>query len=189
MITRIVCLLLSSAQFIAALQQTRIKSLQPPKDEIPTLTVCEVLSHPSEYDGKIVRIRDRVFGTDEGAGFIGESCPGIYVTDGKIWPSQIAWTMPTDLTFILHKVDFQFDWQSGKALNKKYRALRKRVPDRCLEYTYTGMFESWSKQTAKKIDLKGRQYEIPGFGHLNESPAQLVLKSADDITPSANCKR
>src|SRR6476469_7055005 len=121
MITRIVCLLLSSAQFITALQQTNIKSVRPEKDKIPTLTACEVLSHPSEYDGKIVRIRDRVLGTHEGASFVGESCPGIYVTDGKVWPSAIAWTMPTDLTFILHKVDFQFDRQSAKALDKKYR--------------------------------------------------------------------
>jgi hypothetical protein len=186
---RIVSPLLLLVQFVTALQQTKIKTVEAQKDKIPTLTVCEVLSRPSKYDGKMVRIRDRVFGTEEGAWFVGESCPGIYVSDFKIWPSSIAWTMPTDLTFILHKVDFQFDSEASKAIHEKYRALRRRLPDRCLEYTYTGMFESWSKQTAKKTDPKGTQYEIPGFGHLNESPAQLVLKSADDITPSLNCKR
>jgi hypothetical protein len=38
---------------------------------IPTLTVCEALSHASEYDGKMVRIRGPVYGTDEGTWFVG----------------------------------------------------------------------------------------------------------------------
>src|ERR1700694_960013 len=149
------------------------------EETVPTLTVCQALSHGLQYDGKIVHIRDQVYGTDEGSWFLGEDCPGIYVTDGKTWPSQIAWTMPTQLTFILHPVDFSFDWEARKKLESKWEELGKRLPDKCIAVTYTGMFEIWTKETSRKKSGDGF-IEIPGFGHLNGAPAQLVLKSADD---------
>jgi hypothetical protein len=154
----------------------------------PTLTVCEALSHASEYDGKIVRIRGTVYGTDEGAWFFGKDCPGIYVTEGKVWPSTIAWTGPTQLTFIIHPINFSFDPSSRQRIEKKWGRLQKHLPDSCIAVTYTGLFESWSKEKARKTDPEGHVYEIPGFGHLNSAPAQLVLKSADDVEPIPNCK-
>lgn len=168
----------------AALGQTPIAD----KDPIPTIDVCEALSHPEKYDGKMVHLRDRVYGTMEGAAFVGEGCPGIFVTEGKIWPSGVAWTMPTNLMFILHPVDFSFDWASSKRLQKKWAKLHKHFPDRCIAFTYTGMFESWSKEKARKTDRGGHVWEFDGFGHLNGAPAQLVLKSADDVAPIPNCK-
>jgi hypothetical protein len=155
---------------------------------IRTLPVCEALAHSAQYNGKIVRIRGRVFGTDEGTWFVSNDCPGVFVTDGKVWPSNIAWTSPEDLTFILHPVDFTFDKNSLKRIDSRWRRLRKQFTDKCLEVTYTGMFESWSKDGATKRDPKGHKYRINGFGHLNSAPAQLVLKSADDVTPIPNCK-
>ena len=156
-------------------------------DSIPTLTVCEALSHAAEYDGKVVRIRDQVVGTSEGTAFLGETCPGIYVTDSKVWPSAIAWTMPTAKGSIIHPVDFSYDWSSDKKVKRKWRKLRTQMPDRCIAVVFTGMFESWSNSAAKKID-PGGHYEISGFGHLNAAPAQLVLRSADDVAPIMNCK-
>jgi hypothetical protein len=163
------------------------KDNDPSKDAVPTLTVCEALSHGLEYDGKMVRIRGKVGSTSEGAAFLGEDCPGIYVTDGKVWPSGIAWTMPSAHSeFILHPVDFSYDWASSKRLRKKYKQLRKSVPDKCIEFTYTGMFEIWTKAKGRKPYRDG-WLEISGFGHLNASPAQLVLKSADDAAAIPNC--
>jgi hypothetical protein len=163
------------------------KAAHQADESIPTLSVCEALSHPEKYDGRIVRIRDQVVGTSEGTAFFGEACPGVFVTNGKVWPSGIAWTMPTSGT-IIHKVNFTFDWESSKEVDKKWRKLRKRYPDRCIAATYTGMFESWSEATAKKADSSGHLWVIPGFGHLDAAPAQLVLKSADDVAPVTNCK-
>jgi hypothetical protein len=168
----------------AALGETQIAN----KDPIPTIEVCEALSNPEKYDGKMVQIRDRVYGTSEGAAFVGDSCPGIFVTQGKVWPSAVAWTMPTQLAFIIHPVNFSFDWASSKKLDKKWSKLLKRFPARCLAVTYTGMFESWSKDKARKTDPEGHVWEFDGFGHLNAAPAQLVLKSADDVVPISNCK-
>jgi len=52
-----------------------------------TLTVCDVLSKPLSYDGKLVRIRGEIVGTDEGTWFKGEECPRVMVTDGQVWDS------------------------------------------------------------------------------------------------------
>jgi|SRR5215472_4689707 len=153
----------------------------------PTLKVCEVLSRASEFDGKILRIRDQIFSTDEGTWFVGEGCPGIFVTDGKVWPSSIAWTSPGQTEFILHPVNFSFDNASLARLAKKWKRLRKQISDGCIAVTYTGMFEVWSKEKARKTHPNGIIEEIPGFGHLNGAPAQLVLKSADDVAAIPNC--
>jgi hypothetical protein len=122
--------------------------------EIPTLTVCEALSHASEYNGKIVKIRGQVVATDEGASFLGESCPGIFASEGKVWPSAITWTMPTRTETILHPVDFFFDSESRKKLEKKWTQLLKGLPDRCIAVSYTGMFESWSPEGSCQTSLE-----------------------------------
>jgi len=174
--------------FAGSFMIIRAKPVHQDEESIPTLTVCEALSHAARYDGKIVRIRDRVVGTSESTSFLGEACPGIFVTDGKVWPSAIAWTMPTATSSIIHNVNFSFDWESGEKWNKKWSKLNKQFSDQCIAATFTGMFEIWSPSAARKLDSKGNQYELLGFGHLNEKPAQLVLKSADDVIPIPNCK-
>jgi hypothetical protein len=180
-------LLFGAGPFIGIQGQNSHKDTAPTKDAVPTLTVCEALTHPLEYDGKMVRIRGHVVSTSESAGFLGEDCPGIYVTDGKVWPSAIAWTMPrAHSEFILHPIDFEYERASDKPVEKKYRHLRKRMPDRCIDLTYTGLFEIWTKAKARKPYRDG-WVEIPGFGHQAWAPAQLVLKSADDATPIPNC--
>ncbi len=168
---------------------TRGSNSQNDETVIPTLGVCHALSHASEYDGKMVRIRGQMVSTDEGTWFLGEDCPGIFVADGKIWPSSIAWTSPGQREFILHPVSFDFDRASLARLDKKWKKLRRQVSDRCIAVTYTGMFEMWSKAKAKKTYPNGTTVEIPGFGHLNGAPTQLVLKSADDVAAIPNCTR
>src|SRR5579864_3602792 len=159
--------------------QKNERSAPPKKDKVPTLTVCEALAKPLEYDGKIVQIRDRVVGTDEATTFISDSCPGVLVTDGKVWPSSIVWTMPEKLDFIIHPVNFTFDWSSQKRLKEKWERVRGQVPDKCFALSYTGMFEVWSKSKARR-PIPGGWTEFDGFGHLNGWGAQLVLMSADD---------
>jgi hypothetical protein len=58
------------------------------QEKIPTLTVCEALSHASQYDGKLVLTSDRVSGTDEYTAFQGEGCPAVLITDGKVMLSN-----------------------------------------------------------------------------------------------------
>jgi hypothetical protein len=155
----------------------------------PTLTVCDILSTPLRYDGQLVRIRGSIDATDEGSWFVGESCSGIVVTEGHVWPSQIALVMPDIRSELrLHSVDFQFDRESERRIDRKYAQLRRAVSDECLSWAYSGLFETrrdWSE--AMVIYFNGTRRLI-GFGHLGESPGQLLLKSKDDVAAIPKCK-
>jgi hypothetical protein len=159
----------------------------PNSDTVPRLTVCEALSHPEEYDGKIVQISDRVTGTSEWTAFTSSDCPQILVTDGKIWQSAIVWQMPRNMDLIIHPVEFTFDLESQKKVNNKLERLRRTVSSSCAVFTYTGLFEVWSKAKARK-PVPGGWQEYSGFGHLSGGGARLILKSADDVAILPACK-
>ena len=56
------------------------KSEQPMTENAPVLTVCQVLSNAFLYDGKFIRIRDRVVSTEEGSWLKSDKCPGVFKT-------------------------------------------------------------------------------------------------------------
>lgn len=160
----------------------------------PLLTVCQVLSNAGTFDGKIVQIRGRVVSTDEGSSFVDDDCEGTFKIGGKIWPSAIAWAMPSAycrahscVPDILHPVNFAYNWASDKRIKTEYKALRNRLPGKCIEFTYTGMFEVWSKEGARRR-YKDGWIVRSGFGHLNSAGAQLVLKSADSVSAIPGCE-
>jgi len=161
---------------------------QTKKKETSTLrilTVCEILSNPLEYDGQLIRIRDATRGTSEGGWFVGDDCPDVLVTEGHVWPSLISLEVPGN-PFQLHAVDFSYDFASQDRLMPKYKQLKRRVSQDCIEWTYTGVFETrrnWDGPEAKTIDPS----RLRGFGHANAAPGQLILKSADDVTAIPNC--
>jgi hypothetical protein len=156
-----------------------------------TVTVCEALSKPLKYDGQVVQMRGRVNGTDEGTWFIGDNCAGIFVTDNNhIWPSMVFLATPSSTTVgrtRLHSVDFNFDLQSSRRLEEKYRQIRARVPDECISWTYTGLFETRRDWSTAKATYPNGTSKVIGFGHLGEAPAQIILKSADDVSIVSNC--
>ena len=154
---------------------------------LPVLTVCEILARPLQYDGQLIHIRDVVRGTDEGAWFAGEQCPGVFVTEGIVWPSLISLEVPGHTMPQLHSVDFNYDLASQDRLIPKYKQLKRYLSEDCIAWTYTGVFETrkdWSGPEAKTID----QGRLRGFGHLNGAPGQLLLKSADDVSALPKCK-
>jgi hypothetical protein len=158
----------------------------PVEDPTRTATVCEILSQPLQYDGKVVRIRSRQAGTDEGLWLSGDECPGILATGQHIWPSEI-WVQLPSSPFHLHPIDFQFDAQSQRRVEAKYRELTARAPDRCIVWTYTGLFETrrnWSE--ARAVYANGTS-KFVGFGHQGEAPGQIIIKSADDVSVVPNC--
>lgn len=156
----------------------------------PMLTVCEALSHPDLYDGRMVHVTGRVVGGNEGAWMEGDGCPRAYQTEGYAWPSVISLQRPSahpDATH-LHATDFVFDLESERTLASKYRKLRRRVAAECVSFTYTGLFETrldWSDY--RRVFASGR-VEFIGFGHLSSAPAQLILRSKDDAAQIPNCK-
>ncbi len=146
----------------------------------PTLRVCDVLARPLLYDGELIRLRGEVVGTDEGAWFKGEGCPGVLVTDGYVWDPLISIEAPGDPAQI-HSANFEYDLAAFQRLTPKYQRLRRLLPDRCIVWTYTGVFET-RKEWAKMINGKPR-----GFGHLNAAPGALIARSADDVAAVPGC--
>ena len=152
------------------------------------LSVCEILAHPLKYDGLLVTIRDRVEGTDEGGWLVGDRCPGVFVTDGYVWPSSISLEMPTIPSNLrLHSVDFTYNWQSSKRVDAKYHRLLRSGPRDCMVFTYTGLFETRRDWSAAKVIFPNGTSRVIGFGHLNDAPAQLLMKSGDDVSLIPNC--
>src|SRR4051812_11623377 len=113
---------------------------------VETLTVCQLLAHPLVYDGRLVRVRARVDGTDEGEWLVGDECPEVFVTDEhQIWPSMIFLATPTSTILgrtRIHTTDFEFDTASRRRLVPKYHQLRAHLPENCISWTYTGLFET-----------------------------------------------
>jgi hypothetical protein len=157
-------------------------------EAVPTLSVCQALSHPLDYDGRIVHIKDRVSGTDEWTAFVSDECPKVLVIDDKTFPSAIVWEMPTSAEPMIHPVNFRFDDHSQEKLVEKWKKMKSEVDSSCVAFTYTGLFEVWSKAKAQKPVQDGWIEYYSGFGHLNGSGARLILKSADDVTALPNCK-
>jgi|SRR5579883_1809314 len=153
------------------------------------LTVCEILSSPLSYEGRIVTIVGPIQGTDEGTWFVGEDCPGVWVAEGHKWPSVIALMTPNSIPppLRIHTVDFMFDLESDRRVERKYRSLASGVPPRCVLFTYTGMLETQKDWTKAKAVYPDGTWRFIGFGHLGEAPARLLLKSADDVTVRPNC--
>jgi hypothetical protein len=150
--------------------------------------VCEVLASPLRFDGSVIRVRGKVGSTDEGEWLVGDECRGIFVTGAVEWPSEIALVMPTiPPSLRLHSPDFTYDWAKGKRIDaKRSRLLRSGGSPDCLMFTLTGLFET-RREWVKHKYPDGTSKFI-GFGHQNEAPAQLLLKSSDDVELIQNCK-
>ncbi len=154
----------------------------------PPLSVCEVLSDPLKYDGRIITIRDTGGATDEGAWLSSSACPGVFTTGGYRWPSMIALEVPTLAPPLrLHPVDFEYDWAAGKKFERKYRRLHRRLPDDCLRFTITGLLETRTDWSPFKRVYPNGIWEYTGFGHLGAAPAQLIMKSQDDVDTIPGC--
>lgn len=162
-----------------------ISSAQTPH----ALTVCEVLSAPLRYNGRLITIRARVDGTDEGAWLVGNGCPNVLVTAEHVWPSEIFLAMPTlPAPLRIHQVNFKFDWDSQRKMEAKSEELKKSIPPECLAFTYTGLFETREDWSRAKLNYANGTSKYAGFGHLGEAPAQLLLRSADDVEAVPDCK-
>ena len=141
--------------------------------------MCDLLKDPSKYDGRLVQVRDHTIGTSEGVWFVSQECPGVFVTEGYEWDGLISITYPGN--FDAHPVDFRLNLESRRRLKKKYARVRRQAKPECVEWTLTGLFET---RTTWKHNVNG----VPiGFGHQGQAPAQLIVKSEDDVAAIPNC--
>jgi len=146
----------------------------PPAADIPVVTVCEVLKDLPSYRDKSIIVVGLIWGTDEG-GWLRADCERRLVTDGYTWSDSMSLTYVVGKTAPPPKLPAQFRWDR-KLVAVKLRDVRRTTIRR------PGNHERWAAifgrleanvppQTGR--DPKGnlRGY---GFGHLGESPAQLI---------------
>jgi hypothetical protein len=150
------------------------------------LTVCEVLAEPLKYDGQMLTIRGSLDGSGDGAWLTSTRCPDVMVTDGHVWPVLISLQYP-DHKNRLHPVTFKFDAASERRIGAKYRELARSADGKCLVWTYTGVFETRRDWSTARAPHPGGPSPFVGFGHLGVAPAQLLLKSADDVEAVPGC--
>lgn len=181
---RLVLFVVAFLPILAASAQTG-KTVEPP---IPAFTVCEILSQRVEFDGKQVRIRARLGATDEGVWFESDDCPGVVTTDAHVWPSMIWMQIaspdmnPNDRA---RPVNFTSNYESEKRLRPKLLKIGRKVPEECIIWTYTGLFET--RETYPKVTYVKAPPVYIGFGHLGAAPAQLLWKTTDDVNVDPNC--
>jgi len=182
---RVSCLIVATSVAASRLLFAQVSPTGSPH----IVSVCQVLAEPLQYDGKLITLRGTMRGTDEGTWFFGEDCPGVLVTDGHIWPSEISVDFPyPGSPTQLHQVDFQFDFQSERRTSAKYRKVARRAPENCVLFTYTGLFETRRDWSRYKFTNRDGKIQYSGFGHLSGVPGQLITKSHDDVSVIPGCR-
>jgi len=165
-------MLIMAATF--AFRQTKTLVESP----IPVLTACEILSQRMHYNGKVVSIRARIHNTDEGVWLDGKNCPDLITTDEHAWPSMIA-------VQTANATDFTSSYEGLRKLRPKLMRLGRHAPERCIIWTYTGVFEA--RATYTKVSYPNGSSHYIGFGHLDAAPAQLLWKTVADVNVDPNC--
>jgi hypothetical protein len=170
-VMKFLTILIVASPFALGQAQTLVQS------QIPVLTVCEILSQRMHYDGKVVSIRASIHSTNEGVWLDSKNCPGLITTDEYVWPSMIA--------IQISDADFTSSYEGLRKLGPKLKRLGRRAPERCIIWTYTGVFET--RSTYDKVSYPNGSSTYIGFGHLGAAPAQLLWKTADDVNVDPNC--
>ena len=159
--------------------------------ETPAISVCEALTHPKLYDHKLVAIRGIQVAGMEGGWLKGQNCDKAFVTNGYIWPS-IVWLEMSDSTREAAGIlgpELKSSLERGNADLKKKNFNNDR--DR-LVITYIGIFEAYD-DTLQQYHPDSRSTRANGFGHLNSSPAQIIVTDVKDAviekTPNSHSKK
>lgn len=145
--------------------------LRAASEEIPVLSVCEVLKDLDRYEGKSVIVVGRSSATDEGS-WLTEGCALKVVRGTREFGAQISTTYVVSDFAPPPQLPHDFRWD-------------KRLVRRKLEHvkltTARGAYDQWAAmfgrlETRLPRRLFGRNSEAyaNGFGHMSASPAQLV---------------
>lgn len=155
------------------------------------LSICEALTERLDINGKIIAIRAATRTTSEGFWFVDDgACPGAVASEGHIWPTQIAIELPSaQRSQSSYAINFAFDSNSYDALLPRLRELAKgAADDRCIEWTFSGLFETRKDWSKARIEYANGTIRYLGFGLNNESPAQLIWKSAEAVGLIKGCE-
>lgn len=144
----------------------------PPTVSLPAISVCEVLTNPIQWNGRLVEIRGVV-----DYGLRPESiCSQQFVTEGHVWPQAIDLREARegdgsiDSKWVVGSLSYD-DFIRGERSSKRKRAANTTA-------VFIGRLITREKYTLVKTGygLLGN-----GFGHLGVFPVQLVVYGVKDV--------
>ena len=146
---------------------------------------CDLLRNLPAFNGKMVAatgIIQAPAGRGEGGSWLATpDCPVKIVVKGVEFGSTIEITPPWYPTIFLdHKVEFNWDSKSFGEVSELMHSINARTED--LHATVIGLFETRVPTESLVRLAPDRPEGIPmGYGHLNHSPAQIIVKTVTDI--------
>ena len=149
----------------------QVSENRPTPQSLPTLSVCDVVaSDPTKLNGKIIKVRGVLIGTQEGL-WLGGECKSQLVTKGVTWSNLLSIYVDGSDESIM---------RSWGSITVKRRQLHAVAADKTW-LTIIGRLET-------RLSMDQEVQETPhgwvklGFGHLNESPAEINFISVEDVS-------
>jgi hypothetical protein len=151
------------------------------------LGLCAVLADPVKYDGEVIQIKALTSGTSEGFWLSEPVCPRQLITEDHVWPNSIWIENPND-PLRIHTPNFVTDLASATKMEKEFLRLKRTTPESCIELVITGLFETRKDWSEAKAVYRDGSSKFLGFGHQAEAPAQILVKSYDEVRRRPGCK-
>jgi hypothetical protein len=153
-------------------------SLLAASDDVPVLTVCEVLSNLEHYEGRTVIIVGRSTGTFEGSG-LEEDCGMKVVRAEHEFRATISIAYSTGDFAPPPELPKGFRWDKNtlqQKLSLVERTTRLRTHKHEDSDEWLAVFGRLETDLSRKVNIGNGHYGYAsGFGHLSGSPAQLIF--------------
>jgi hypothetical protein len=154
-------------------------ALRAASDEVPVLTVCEVLSDLDRYEGKSIIVVGRFGWTDEGS-WLSEDCKLKVVRGGlEFTYPQISTAYVVSEFASPPELPKGFTWdkrllKQKVAQLKRTTRLHRHSPSKYND-KWVAMFGRLETSLPREVRLaNGLSATTSGFGHQSASPAQLI---------------
>jgi hypothetical protein len=145
-----------------------------------TIRVCDVLSNLKKYENLEISVRGEWVHTEHGM-YLRQSCGTKLITKAHVWPNsiwiQLPWLERED------PVNYVIDKRKLSAARERADGILSRARPGAVVYaTFTGKLQARESLTAIPRTNGGTMGN--GFGHLNAFPAQIVIRSVENISIS-----
>ena len=147
-----------------------IKSVGQPRQPNVTMSVCDVLANdPTILNGKLIKVRGILSGTDEGTWLSGE-CKTHLKTKGLEWGNSISiWLDESNKN----------SQRSWRKLGEKFKRLHTEPLDTAW-VTFVGRLTTRATMDDAVVQMPYGLAKA-GFGHMGGSPAEIEVLSAEDV--------
>ncbi len=144
------------------------------RDPLPSpgmLSICDVVANdPTKLNGKVIRIRGFLQATGEG-GWLAEECKTHLVTKGLTWPNSFS--------IYVDESDENIA-RSWEGMLTRLRQLHADAERDKIWLTIIGRLETRASMNDEVLETPHGLVRL-GFGHMNDSPAEINVISVEDI--------